>query len=54
MGLKNVNELDKEKLIFLDKDSIIYDDMESVFERRVFNKQGSFNNDENTYKNKIS
>ncbi len=49
MGLKNVKELDKEKLIFLDKDSIIYDDMESVFERRVFNKQGSFNNSENTY-----
>jgi len=39
MGLKNVNELDKEKLIFLDRDSIIHDDIESVFERRVFNNK---------------
>ncbi len=44
MGLKNVNELDKEKLIFLDKDSIIYDDIESVFERRVFNKKSPSSN----------
>ncbi|WP_320034641.1 FMN-binding glutamate synthase family protein [Halarcobacter sp.] len=36
MGLKNINELDKDKLIFLDKDSIIHDNIESVFERRVF------------------
>ncbi|TLP34976.1 hypothetical protein FDK22_15515, partial [Arcobacter arenosus] len=39
MGLKNVKELDKEKLIFLDRDSIIHDDIESVFERRVFNNK---------------
>jgi glutamate synthase domain-containing protein 2 len=37
MGLKNVKELDKEKLIFLDRDSIIHDDMDSLFERRIFN-----------------
>ncbi|UTJ05699.1 FMN-binding glutamate synthase family protein [Arcobacter roscoffensis] len=41
MGLKNINELDKEKLIFLDKNSIIHDDIESVFERRVFNKDNT-------------
>ncbi|PLY05350.1 MAG: FMN-binding glutamate synthase family protein [Arcobacter sp.] len=39
MGLKNIKELDKDKLIFLDKNSIIHDDIESVFERRVFNKK---------------
>jgi alpha-N-acetylglucosamine transferase len=36
MGLKNVKELDKEKLIFLDIDSIIHDDMDELFERRIF------------------
>jgi len=41
MGLKNIKELNKDKLIFLDKDSIIHDDIESVFERRVFNKDSS-------------
>ncbi len=46
MGLKNVNELDKEKLIFLDKDSIIHDDIESVFERRVFNNKGSLSTEQ--------
>jgi glutamate synthase domain-containing protein 2 len=35
MGLKSVKQLCKEKLIFLDKDSIIYDDMDALFERRV-------------------
>jgi glutamate synthase domain-containing protein 2 len=39
MGLKNVDKLDKEKLIFLDIDSIIHDDMDSLFERRIFNKK---------------
>jgi len=37
MGLTNVNQLDKDKLIFVDKNSIIYDDIEGVFERRIFN-----------------
>jgi glutamate synthase domain-containing protein 2 len=36
MGLKNVKELDKDKLIFLDIDSIIHDDMDELFERRIF------------------
>ncbi len=35
MGLKNVKELNKEKLIFLDIDSIIHDDMDALFERRI-------------------
>jgi len=35
MGLKNVNELNKDRLIFLDKDSIIHDNIESIFERRI-------------------
>jgi len=38
MGLKNVKQLNKEKLIFLDRDSKIYDDMDALFERRIFNK----------------
>ena len=38
MGLKNVKQLDKEKLIFLDIDSKIHDDMDALFERRVFSK----------------
>lgn len=41
MGLKNIKELDKEQLIFLDKDSIIHDDMDTLFERRIFNKGDS-------------
>ncbi|APW64741.1 FMN-binding glutamate synthase family protein [Poseidonibacter parvus] len=40
MGLKNVKDLSKEKLIFLDKDSIIHDDMDALFERRVLKKKG--------------
>jgi len=44
MGLKNIKELDNEKLIFLDRDSIIHDDIKSVFERRVFSKNSSFSN----------
>ena len=39
MGLKNVRELTKEKLIFLDIDSKIHDDMDSLFERRIFKKE---------------
>ena len=39
MGLKNYRELDKEKLIFLDKDSKIHDDMDALFERRIFSKR---------------
>jgi glutamate synthase domain-containing protein 2 len=41
MGLKNVKELSNKKLIFLDKDSIIHDDMDALFERRIFNKADS-------------
>ncbi|MBU3015771.1 FMN-binding glutamate synthase family protein, partial [Poseidonibacter lekithochrous] len=41
MGLKNVKDLSKEKLIFLDKDSIIHDDMDELFERRVLKKNDS-------------
>ncbi len=41
MGLKNVKDLSKEKLIFLDKDSIIHDDMDTLFERRVLKKNDS-------------
>ncbi len=37
MGLKNVKQLDKDKLIFLDRDSKIHDDMDALFERRIFN-----------------
>jgi glutamate synthase domain-containing protein 2 len=36
MGLKNIKELSIEKLIFLDIDSIIHDDMHELFERRIF------------------
>ena len=39
MGLKNVKELDIEKLIFLDIDSIIHDDMHELFERRILKKK---------------
>ena len=35
MGLKNIKELDKSKLIFLDRDGIIHDDMDELFERRI-------------------
>ncbi len=39
MGLKNVKELDIDKLIFLDIDSIIHDDMHELFERRILKKK---------------
>ena len=39
MGLKNVNQLNKDRLIFLDKDSIIHDDMDALFERRILIKK---------------
>ena len=39
MGLKNVKELNIEKLIFLDIDSIIHDDMHELFERRILKKK---------------
>ena len=39
MGLKNIKGLNKEKLIFLDIDSIIHDDMDALFERRIFMKK---------------
>jgi glutamate synthase domain-containing protein 2 len=39
MGLKNVKELNIDKLIFLDIDSIIHDDMHELFERRILKKR---------------
>lgn len=35
MGLKNVNQLNKHRLIFLDKDSKVHDNIDSVFKRRL-------------------
>lgn len=35
MGLKNIKQLDKTKLIFLDIDSRVHDDIDSVLERRL-------------------
>jgi glutamate synthase domain-containing protein 2 len=46
MGLKNVKELDKDKLIFLDIDSIIHDDMDELFERRISIKKNKGKSDE--------
>ncbi len=43
MGLKNIKDLSKEKLIFLDRNSVIHDDMDKLFERRIFNKKGNIN-----------
>lgn len=45
MGLKNVKELDIDKLIFLDIDSIIHDDMHELFERRILKKKNKENVD---------
>jgi glutamate synthase domain-containing protein 2 len=39
MGIKNFRDLTKEKLIFLDIDSLIYDDMDALFERRIFRQR---------------
>jgi glutamate synthase domain-containing protein 2 len=44
MGVKNIKELDKNKLIFLDKDSKIHDDMDALFERRIFLKKDNKKN----------
>ena len=35
MGLKNINELNKHRILFLDKDSRVHDNIDSVFERRL-------------------
>ncbi|MEA3289145.1 MAG: FMN-binding glutamate synthase family protein [Campylobacterota bacterium] len=35
MGLKNVNELSKENIMFLDKNSKVHDDIDAVFERKL-------------------
>lgn len=35
MGLEDIKELDKDKLIFLDKDSRVHDNIDKVFERRL-------------------
>lgn len=35
MGLKNIKQLDKNKLLFLDKDSRVHDDIDEVFRRKL-------------------
>ena len=35
MGLKNINELNKHKILFLDKNSRVHDNIDSVFARRL-------------------
>ena len=34
MGLKSINQLNKNRIIFIDKNSKIHDDIDKVFERR--------------------
>jgi len=35
MGLKNINQLNKHKILFLDRDSRVHDNIDSVFARRL-------------------
>jgi glutamate synthase domain-containing protein 2 len=35
MGLKNINQLNKHRILFLDKDSKVHDNIDSVFARRL-------------------
>ena len=35
MGLKNVNQLDKNKLLFIDKNSRVHDNIDEVFKRKL-------------------
>ena len=35
MGLKNVNQLNKHKLLFVDKDSRVHDNIDEVFKRQL-------------------
>ena len=35
MGLKNIKQLSKEKIFFLDKDSKVHDDIDEVFRRKL-------------------
>lgn len=35
MGLKNVNQLNQHRLIFVDKDSKVHDNIDNVFKRRL-------------------
>ncbi len=35
MGLKNVNQLNKHRILFLDKDSRVHDNIDNVFKRRL-------------------
>ena len=35
MGLKNVNQLNKHRIMFLDKDSRVHDNIDDVFKRRL-------------------
>ena len=35
MGLKNVNELNKHRLMFIDKDTKVYDNIDDVFKRKL-------------------
>ena len=35
MGLKNIKQLDKNKLLFLDKNSRVHDNIDEVFRRKL-------------------
>ena len=35
MGLKDIKQLDKNKLLFLDKNSRVHDDIDEVFRRKL-------------------
>ena len=35
MGLKNIKQLNKNKLLFLDKNSRVHDDIDEVFRRQL-------------------
>lgn len=35
MGLKNINQLNKHRLLFVDKDSRIHDNIDKVFKRQL-------------------
>jgi alpha-N-acetylglucosamine transferase len=35
MGLKNINQLNKHRILFLDKDSRVHDNIDQVFKRRL-------------------
>jgi hypothetical protein len=35
MGLKNIKQLDKSRLFFIDKDLKVYDNVDEVFQRKL-------------------